>query len=366
MTNLFDPTIVGALALPSRIAMAPMTRSRTDQPGNLPNDMMAAYYAQRASAGLIITEATQISPQGQGYSFTPGIHSDAQVAGWRVVTQAVHEAGGRIVNQLWHVGRMGHGMFHADGLPVAPSAIAPDASVWVVDPETGRGGMVECPVPRALKTTEIAEVVADYAAAARNAKVAGFDGVEIHAANGYLIDAFLRSSSNKRQDRYGGSVQNRIRFAIEVVEAVAAEIGADRVGLRISPFITQRGMDDPSAPETILEMAKALARIGIAYIHIAEADWDDAPETPRAFRAALREVFSGSIIVAGGYDKERAKVILDAGLADVVAFGRAFIANPDLPHRFAQDLPLSAFDSETLFGGDHQGYTTYGPYAPGA
>ncbi|NSY40861.1 alkene reductase [Leisingera sp. ANG59] len=366
MTTLFDSAKVGAFDLPSRIALAPMTRCRTGQPGNIPNAMMADYYAQRASAGLIITEATQISQQGQGYSFTPGIHSEEQVAGWRKVTNAVHLAGGRIVNQLWHVGRMSHAMFHADGQPVAPSAIAPNATVWVVDPETGKGGMVDCPVPRALETDEIAGVIADYATAARNAKEARFDGIEIHAANGYLIDEFLRASSNKREDQYGGSVENRIRFAIEVTGAAAAEFGADRVGIRISPFITQRGMDDPDAPATILAMAKELGRIGIAYIHIAEADWDDAPETPRAFREALREVFPGAIVVAGGYDKNKAEAILAEDLADVVAFGRPFIANPDLPRRYAEDLPLAAFDGDTLFGGDQQGYTTYGNYEAAA
>ena len=366
MTTLFDTAKVGAFDLPSRMALAPMTRCRTDQPGNIPNAMMGDYYAQRASAGLIITEATQISQQGQGYSFTPGIHTEEQVAGWRKVTDAVHLASGRIVNQLWHVGRMSHVMFHPDGQPVAPSAIAPNAAVWVVDPRTGEGGMVDCPVPRALETDEIAGVIADYATAARNAMAAGFDGIEIHAANGYLIDEFLRASSNKREDQYGGSVENRIRFAIEVVEAVAAEIGADRVGIRISPFITQRGMDDPDAPATILEMAKELRRIGIAYIHIAEADWDDAPETPFVFRKALREVFPGAIIVAGGYDKGKAEAILGEGLADVVAFGRPFIANPDLPRRYAEDLPLADFDGNTLFGGDQQGYTTYGSYEASA
>jgi N-ethylmaleimide reductase len=366
MTTLFDTAIVGAIDLPSRIALAPMTRCRTDQPGNIPNAMMAEYYAQRANAGLIITEATQISQQGQGYSFTPGIHSAEQVAGWRKVTDVVHQAGGRIFNQLWHVGRMSHAMFHEDGQPVAPSAIAPDSTVWVVDPATGDGGMVECPTPRALETVEIAAVIADYAKAARNAKEAGFDGVEIHAANGYLIEEFLRASSNKRTDEYGGSVENRIRFAVEVVEAVAAEIGADRVGIRISPFITQRGMDDPAAPDAILAMARELGRIGIAYIHIAEADWDDAPETPRAFRKALREAFPGAIIVAGGYDKNKADAILNEGLADVVAFGRPFIANPDLPRRYAEGLPLADFDGDTLFGGDRKGYTSYSNYGAAA
>ncbi|MFC4216737.1 alkene reductase [Pseudophaeobacter arcticus] len=358
--TLFNPVSIGAINLPNRVIMAPMTRSRSTQPGDVPNAMIAEYYAQRASAGMIITEATQITPEGKGYSFTPGIHSEAQITGWKHVTDAVHAKGGRIVLQLWHVGRMSHPMFHADGKPVAPSAIAPDATVWIVDPETGEGGMVECPVPRALETDEIARVVEDYRLAARNAKAAGFDSVEIHAANGYLIDEFLRSTSNHRADAYGGSVENRIRFAVAVAEAVTSQMGADRTGIRFSPFITQRGMDDPDAPQTILTLAKKLDQIGLAYIHLAEADWDDAPETPEWFRKELRKAYSGSIIVAGGYTPDMADAVIGSGYVDAVAFGRPFIANPDLPDRLAENLPLSPFDSDTLFGGDAQGYTTYG------
>jgi N-ethylmaleimide reductase len=359
MTNLFTSFNLGAVPLPSRIVMAPMTRSRAAQPGNVPTELMANYYSQRASAGLIITEATQISPQGQGYSFTPGIHTAEQVAGWRRVTHAVHAKGGRIFLQLWHVGRMSHESFHPDGMPVAPSALAPGASVWVVDPATGKGGMVPSPLPRALTADDIAQVVADYGKAARNAVEAGFDGVEIHAANGYLIDEFLRTTANQRTDAYGGSVANRIRFAVEVFDAVAAEIGADRVGIRVSPFITQRGMNDPEAPATILAMIGELGRRGLAYSHIAEADWDDAPVTPDSFRRDLRAAFSGAIIVAGKYDRTRAEAILASGFADLVAFGRPFIANPDLPRRFAENLPLADFDGEALFGGSEAGYTTY-------
>jgi N-ethylmaleimide reductase len=272
MPSIFDATSLGDIPVPSRIAMAPMTRSRSDQPGNIPNAMMAEYYAQRAGAAVIVTEATQITPQGQGYSFTPGIHSAAQIVGWQSVTQAVHLGGGRILSQLWHVGRMSDPGFHADGRPVAPSALAPNASIWIVDPETGAGGMVPCPVPRALEKSEIPGIVADYAQAARNARTAGFDGVEIHAANGYLIDEFLRASSNHRTDAYGGSAENRIRFAVEVAEAVAAEQGAGRTGIRLSPNITQRGMDDAQAPDTFVQLVRELDRIGLAYVHIAEAD----------------------------------------------------------------------------------------------
>ncbi|WP_297833739.1 alkene reductase [uncultured Roseibium sp.] len=359
MTSLFDRYDLGPLALPSRIVMAPMTRSRSTQPGNVPNDMMADYYGQRASAGMIVSEATQISSQGQGYSFTPGIHSAEQVDGWRKVTDAVHQKGGRMVLQLWHVGRMSHAQFQGGGQPVAPSAIAPGASIWAVDPETGQGGMIECPVPRALTAEEISAIVEDYRTAAANARAAGFDGVEIHAANGYLIDEFLRSTSNRRTDAYGGSQENRIRFAREVAEAVSKVIGAERTGIRFSPFITQRGMDDPAAPQTILKLAGELDKIGLAYVHLAEADWDDAPETPESFRAALREVYSGTVIVAGGYTKVKADRILADGYADLVAFGRPFIANPDFPRRLADGVPLADFDGSTLFGGDAAGYTSY-------
>ncbi|HBR98400.1 MAG TPA: alkene reductase, partial [Gammaproteobacteria bacterium] len=277
-------------------------------------------------------------------------------------TDAVHEAGGRIVLQLWHVGRMSHEIFHPDGKPVAPSAIAPDTQVWIVDPKTGEGGMRNCPIPRALETDEIARVIDDYRQAARNARTAGFDGVEIHAANGYLIDEFLRSSSNHRNDQYGGSVENRIRFAVEVARAVSAAMGKDRTGIRLSPFITQRGMNDHEAPATTLTLIRELDDIGLAYIHLAEADWDDAPETPTSFRRNLRDIYSGSVIVAGGYDKANAESAIDSGLVDAVAFGRPFIANPDLSRRFFEGLPLADFDANTLFGGGAEGYTSYPDY----
>lgn len=324
--------------------------------------MMAAYYAQRATAGLIISEATQISPEGKGYSFTPGIYANEQIEGWKNVTRSVHAAGGKIVLQLWHVGRMSHESFHSDGKPVAPSAIEPGAQVWIVDPITNEGRMVDCPTPRALSTLEIERVIDDYRKAAEHAKAAEFDGVEIHAANGYLIDEFLRSTSNHRTDYYGDSVENRIRFAVEVSKAVSEVIGANRTGIRFSPFITQRGMNDPEAATAILALARELDQMGLAYIHLAEADWDDAPETPRKFRINLRAAFSGSVIVAGGYDKEKADAILNDGLADAVDFGRSFIANPDLPRRFIEELPLSDFDGDTLFGGDADGYTSYPAY----
>ena len=357
--SLFSTTFFGSLTLPNRIAMAPMTRSRTSQPGNVPNAMMAEYYAQRASAGLIITEATQISQQGQGYSFTPGIYTKEHIAGWKLVTNAVHKADGRIFLQLWHVGRMSHESFHEDGKPVAPSALSPGAQVWVVNPDTGEGSMVDSPIPRALEINEIAAVVDDFRQAARNAMDAGFDGVEIHGANGYLIDEFLRRSSNHRTDQYGGSQENRIRFLVEVAEAVANEIGADKTGIRMSPYITQRNMADDEMIEVMLKAATELDRIGLVYIHLSEADWDDAPQIPKQFRHDLRAVYSGNVIVAGKYTKERAEKIIADGLADIVAFGRPFIANPDLPRRFEESLELADFDGTTLFGGTEQGYSNY-------
>lgn len=360
MTNpLFSPHELGPHHLPNRIVMAPMTRCRSSQPGDIPNSLMARYYQQRASAGLIITEATQISPQGKGYSFTPGIHSAEQIAGWKQVTSAVHQAGGRIMVQLWHVGRMSHPVFHEDGQPVAPSAIAPDASVWVADPESGEGSMRPCPVPRALARHEIKEIVEQYRQAAANAMAAGFDGVELHGANGYLVDQFLRSTSNRRSDDYGGNQDRRLRFLTEVVEAVANEGGANRMGVRLSPYITERGMDDETAPETVLAAAERLDGFGVAYIHLVEADWEDEPSVPATFRRDLRDRYSGNIIVAGNYDAQRAGAIIEFGLADLVAFGRPFVANPDLPTRFLHGLPLSPYDPETLYGGGAAGYVDY-------
>ena len=357
---LFAPLTLGPLTLPNRMVMAPMTRARSTQPGDVPNAMMATYYAQRASAGLIVSEATQISRQGQGYSFTPGIYTEAQVQGWRRVTDSVHTAGGRMVLQLWHVGRMSHPSFHADGLPVAPSALSPEAKVWVVG-DDGVGRMVDSSVPRALSTAEIAGVIDDFRRAAANAMRAGFDGVEIHGANGYLIDQFLRTTSNHRTDAYGGTMDNRTRFAREVAAAVASEAGAERTGMRLAPFITQRNMNCPETIPTMLHLARQLDTLGLAYIHLAEADWDDAPSIPDDFRQALRNAYSGRVIVAGKYTPERAQQILSSGMADLVAFGRPFIANPDLPARYAAGLPLAAFDPATLFGGSEQGYSDYGP-----
>ncbi len=357
--KLLTPVHVGQLELPNRVVMAPMTRSRSTQPGDVPNALNATYYAQRASAGLIVSEATQISPQGKGYSFTPGIHDDAQVAGWQLVTRAVHDAGGRIYLQLWHVGRMSHPAFHDGELPVAPSAVPFEGSIWMVDPLTGEGGMHACPTPRALTVEEIHEIVTDYRHAARNAIAAGFDGVEVHAANGYLIDQFLRTTSNVRTDEYGGSRENRLRFLREVIDAVSDEVGSNRTAIRLAPFLTARGMACPDILPTILEAANYLDAKSIAYLHLVEADWDDAPEFTEDFRRDIRSRFKGPIIVAGKYNKLRAQWVLDKGYADLVAFGRPFVANPDLPRRFAEDLPLADFDGTALFGGTERGYSDY-------
>ncbi|AMO93253.1 oxidoreductase, FMN-binding protein [Collimonas fungivorans] len=350
---MFAPVQLGSLQLSNRIVMAPMTRARSSQPGDIPNAMMAEYYAQRASAGLIVSEATQISRQG--HSFTPGIYDAEQVAGWRLVTDAVHAAGGKMFLQLWHVGRVSHGVFQDGGAPVAPSAIQPRGTqVWIVG-DDGIGRMVDCPVPRALSVAEIQHVIADFRQGAANAIAAGFDGVEIHGGNGYLVDQFLRTVSNQRDDQYGGAIENRARFLLELAAAVADEIGAHRLGIRLAPYITFKDMADPEIVSAILHAAAGLDRLGIAYIHLSEADWDDAPTIPDQFRHDLRAVFNGSLI----YDSDRAARILEQGLADLVAFGRPFVGNPDLPRRLAEKLPLAGHDGATLFGGERAGYTDY-------
>jgi N-ethylmaleimide reductase len=358
---LFTPYRLNGLALPNRIVMAPMTRSRARQPGDAPTELNALYYSQRASAGLIVTEATQISPEGKGYAWTPGIHTVEQRDGWRLVTDAVHAAGGRIFLQLWHVGRVSLAVFQpGGGAPVAPSAIpARNTKVYAIG-DDGVARMVLTDPPRALETAEIARVVEDFRRAAGLAMQAGFDGVEIHGGNGYLIDQFLRATTNQRTDRYGGSIDNRIRFLAEVSRAVAGEVGSGRTGVRLAPYITFKDMADPEIVDTILAAAEVLADQEIAYIHLAEADWDDAPMVPQSFRRALRARFANTIIVAGRYDLARAEEVLEAGYADLVAFGRPFVANPDLPRRLRLGLPLAQPETATLFGGSAAGYTDYG------
>jgi len=361
---LFSPYTRGALTLPNRIVMPPMTRSRAGE-GNVATPLMATYYAQRASAGLIVSEGTQISQQGQGYAWTPGIHDEAQVAGWRGVTEAVHAAGGRIVAQLWHVGRVSHVALQPGGAaPVSSSALLAEGVKVFVDPEgrgpqSGVGEMVQHSMPRALSTEEIAGIVRDYATAARNAIAAGFDGIELHGANGYLINQFIDSQANQRTDGYGGSLQNRLRFLREVTAAVAAEIGAERVGVRLAPLTTLQGAVDDTPQATYLAAAHLLDEIGVGYLHIAEADWEDAPVMPVAFKEALRMIYRGTLIYAGKYTVERAEEALAKGWADLIAFGRPFIANPDLPDRLQQGLPLNPSDKATFFGGGAEGFTDY-------
>ena len=358
MKTLFDTYALGPTLLKNRVVMPPLTRARSSQPGNVPNALMAEYYAQRAGAGLIIAEATDISADAKGYSQTPGVHSREQVAGWRLVTDAVHAKGGHIFLQIWHTGRMSHPDLRNGAQTVAPSAISFQGQIWMTDSD-GIGHMVDCPTPRALTIPEIKEIVANFRQAALNAIEAGFDGVEIHGANAYLVDQFLRTSSNQRTDEYGGSRENRQRFLLEVVDAVADAIGADRVGVRLSPFTTARGMDCPDIVPTMLEAAAKLNQRNVAYIHLAEADWDDAPVIAESFRQDLRHNFPRILIVAGKYDNDKAQWMLDHGYADLVAFGRLFIANPDLPARLRDGHSFNTLDGATLFGGNATGYTSY-------
>ena len=350
--DLFTPVEVGPLHLKNRVVMAPLTRSRAAK-GNVPSALNALYYAQRASAGLIISEATQVSQQGQGYIATPGAHSAEQICGWSLVTKAVHVAGGHMVLQLWHVGRISHPSFQpGGGLPLAPSAIRPEAQAFT------ERGFEPIPTPRALETEEIPGIVEQHAQAARNALAAGFDGVEVHAANGYLIDQFLRDGTNRRADRYGGSIENRVRFLVEVVDAVAAGVGSARVGVRISPQNMQNDIAD-SDPQTLFNYAASqLAKRGLAYLHVVEGDTSGNPVPPFDYRA-LKRLFGGLVIANNGFDKRRANAAIADGEADLVAFGKPFIANPDLAIRLLLDAPIMPVNRDTLYGGGEAGYTDY-------
>jgi len=363
--TLFQPVRVGPFTLPHRLVMAPLTRSRARQPGNVPTPLNACYYAQRASAALIISEATQVSLQGQGYAWTPGIHSREQVEGWRQVTAAVHEAGGLIFLQLWHVGRISHPALQPDGmLPVAPSALKPAGQAFIEN-ANGEGELVPFVTPRALQTEEMPYLLQQYERGAKNALEAGFDGVEIHAANGYLLDQFLNSSTNQRTDAYGGPVENRARLLLEVVEAVSAVWGPDRVGVRLSPLGTFNDMGDADPETTFGYLADRLNDYPLAYLHVinpAAAALEQRTELdPRARRLLerIREKYHGTLILAGGFDRDTAEVWLEQGHADLIAFGRKFLANPDLPERFRQRAPLNADDPSTYYGGGAKGYTDY-------
>ena len=356
--DIFSPFRLGSLGLPNRVVMAPMTRNRAG-PGNVPGAMNATYYAQRASAGLIVSEATQVSPQGVGYPGTPGIHSAEQVAGWRRVAEAVHGAGGRIYLQLWHVGRISHPSLQPDGaLPVAPSAIAPAGQAMT------REGMKPFVTPRALETAEIPGIVEDYRRGARNARQAGFDGVELHGANGYLVDQFLRDRTNKRTDRYGGSAQNRARFLVEVTEAIVGEWGAERVGVRLSPTTSFNDMADSDPAATFAVAVGELDRFGLAYLHVVEPiATDPAPAGEMPDIRFFRKLWRGVLIGNKGYDLERAKSVLRDGLADLVSFAVLFLANPDLPERLRRGGPFNPPDRKSFYGGDAQGYIDYPPLA---
>ena len=353
--NLFSPITVGPYQLPNRIVMAPLTRSRAAE-GNVPFELHAEYYAQRATAGLIIAEATQVVPEGQGYVDTPGIHSDAQVAGWKKVTDAVHAAGGRIFLQLWHVGRISHVVFQPNGAdPVAPSAVPAKGQTYTKD------GFVDLSPPRALRLDELPGIVAGYRTGARLAIAAGFDGVEIHGANGYLLDQFMKDKTNHRDDTYGGPIANRLRLTLEVVDAVIAEVGADKVGIRISPENKANDIDDGDPFPLFLELAQALGKKGMAYLHVIEGDMmagKNQPVTGFDY-GAIKAAFGGPYMANLNYDKAKADAAIGEGRVDLVAFGKIFISNPDLVARFRQDAPLNKFDSKTFYGGDAHGYTDY-------
>jgi N-ethylmaleimide reductase len=362
---LFQPVRLGTYALPHRIVMAPLTRSRARQPGNVPTPLNASYYAQRASAAFIISEATQVSMQGQGYAWTPGIHSREQVEGWRLVTDAVHQAGGRIFQQLWHVGRISHPALQPDKmLPVAPSAIKPSGQAFIEN-EKGEGALVPFVVPRALQIEEMPYLVQQYVRGAKNALRAGFEGVEIHAANGYLLDQFINSRTNHRDDRYGGTVENRARLLLEVVEAVSDVWGRDRVGVRLSPLGSFNDIGDDDPETTFGQIATELSASRLAYLHIvnpAMSALERGIEPDRRAMAMvnlIREKYRGTLIIAGGFDYETAEQWLKQGRAELIAFGRKFLANPDLPERFRLRAPLNPDDPTTYYGGGAKGYTDY-------
>ncbi|MDO8863699.1 alkene reductase [Haliea sp. E1-2-M8] len=360
---LFKPFVLGDLTLPNRVLMAPLTRSRATQPGDIPNDMNVEYYRQRAGAGLIISEATQVSPQGKGYAFTPGIYSEAQIDGWRRVTDAVHEEGGRIILQLWHVGRISHPDLQPDGnAPVAPSAIKPEGAETYVSADSG---MVQIPTPRALTLEEMPDIVEQFRQGAKNAKRAGFDGVEVHAANGYLLDQFLRSCSNHRDDAYGGSLDNRLRLPLAVVEAVVEVWGADRVGVRVSPTGSFNAMEDADPVATFGAFARRLDAFGIAFIEVVEDSFqgNHVSGRPDAVIEAIQKGFSRAYIANGDYTADEARERMAAGKTDLVTFGRPFIANPDLPERLRVGAQLNEWDESTFYGGDERGYTDYSTLA---
>lgn len=366
-SQLFSPLQVGAINVPNRVFMAPMTRLRSLEPGDLPTPLMAEYYGQRARAGLIITEATDISPQAKGYAGAPGIHTVEQIAAWKRVTDHIHRQGGRCAVQLWHTGRNSHTSLQpGNEAPVAPSAIPSNARTSLRD-KSGNVVRVETSKPRALKREEISRIVDDFRKAVLNAKVAGFDLVELHGAHGYLLHQFLSPDSNQRKDDYGGSIENRARFVLEVVDAAIEAWSADRVGIRLFPsgpfqgLLSSMGQQNArvNTEEDSLYLIKQLAKRNLAYLHLSEPDWTGGIPLKDNFRQQIRTAYPGVIVGAGSYTQEKAEKMLDAGFIDAVAFGRPFIANPDLVHRLQQNTPLNEANKETFYGGDGDGYVNY-------
>lgn len=353
MPSLFDPVRLGDIALANRVAMAPLTRNRA-APGRVPSPLAVAYYAQRANAGLIVTEATQISPLGQGYLDTPGIYSREQVEAWKPVTRAVHERGGRIVVQLWHVGRISHVSLLPEGeVPVAPSAIRARSKTFTAK------GFEDVSAPRALALDELPGIVEQYRVAARHAIEAGFDGVEVHGANGYLLDQFLRDGMNQRTDAYGGSIENRARLLLEVMTAITREIGSGRTGLRLSPVTPANDAADSNPQALFNHVAEQLAPLKLAFVHVIEGSTGGPRDVAPFDYAALRERAKAPWMVNNGYDRQMALDAVASGAADVVAFGRPYISNPDLVERLKRDAPFAPLDRDTLYGGGAQGYTDY-------
>jgi len=351
---LFQPLKVGDIEVANRVAMAPLTRNRAISPNTVPSPLAPLYYSQRAAAGLIISEASQISRQGQGYAWTPGCFTDEQVAAWRSVTNAVHAAGGKMVLQMWHVGRVSHTSLQpGGGAPVAPSAIAAKTKTFIAS------GFADTSTPRALDLGEIAGIVEDYAHAARCSVLAGFDGVEIHAANGYLIDQFLRDGSNKRTDAYGGGIENRIRFALEVTDSILSVLPAGRVGIRISPASPGNDMSDSNPQAVYGALIDELAKRKLAYLHVIEGATQGARDTLGFKYDLLRRAFGGAYIANNGYLREDAIQAVASGHADMIAFGRPFISNPDLVERLRTGAPLAEGDKATYYGGGAKGYTDY-------
>lgn len=367
---LFTEVQLGPYRLKNRIVLPPLTRSRSTQPGNVANDLMASYYAQRSGAGFMVTEGTQIEPRGQGYAWTPGIHSQDQIEGWKKVTKAVHDRGGIIFAQLWHVGRVSHTSLQPEGQPpIGPSAIRAEAVKVFVETGPGEGALANPSEPRALTTAEVKQLVEFYAQAARNALEAGFDGVELHCANGYLVNQFISEHTNRREDEYGGTLENRLRFLKEIVAAVSAVVGSERLGVRFAPLFESTdeervylGLVESDPHTTYIEAIKLLDKAGVAYLSLAEADWENAPDLPEPFYQEVRAIFGGRIMYAGKYTPEKAVRVLDAGHGDIFGFGRPFIANPDLPDRIGNGRPLNQADPDTLYGGTSMGYTDYPTY----